>query len=248
MAGIIVQLFISWIIIWLYERNDLRVLGLKPTRKRLPDFLLFLIVTSGCCAAGFLMKMYFGGLRWQVNPALTFGLFFEGLWWNIKSVLFEELIFRGVLFYILIRKLGITKAIIISSVAFGIYHWFSFGVIGNVTQMIFVFLITGTMGSVYAYGYARTMSLYVPSAIHLGWNFTQGFIFSEGSIGTGILKQSPTEPFRTDSYIIALAVFVIPMLSAMLINFYLLKRKTQVSTTTYLRLQPKVSTDGLPEV
>jgi uncharacterized protein len=240
MAGIIVQLAISWIIIWLFERNDLRVLGVMPTPKRLSDFIMFLVVTAACCASGFCMKMYFGDVRWQVNPALTFGLFLEGLWWNIKSVLFEELIFRGVLFYILIRKLGIPKAVIISSVAFGIYHWFSFGVIGNITQMIFVFLITGTMGLVYAYGYARTMSLYVPSAIHLGWNFTQGFIFSEGSIGTGILKQSSSEPFRTDSYLIAFAIFIVPMLSAILINFYLLKKQKQINPTIHLKQQQEL--------
>lgn len=238
MLGIVVQLTISWIIIWVFEKNDLRVLGFKPTKKRLIDFLLFLTVTAICCASGFFLKMYFGGLRWEVNPALNVSLFFEGLWWNIKSVLFEELIFRGVLFYILIRKMGIPKAIIISSIAFGIYHWFSFGIIGNIPQMIFVFFITGTMGLVYAYGYARTMSLYVPSAIHLGWNFTQGFIFSEGSIGTGIFKRMNAESFRTDSYVIAFAVFILPMLSAILINFYLLKRKKQISPLIYTKNYP----------
>lgn len=239
MLGIIVQLAISWIIIWLFERNNLRVLGFMLTRRRLKDFLLFLVVTAACCASGFFMKMYFGGLKWQVNPALTFSLFLEGLWWNVKSVLFEELIFRGVLFYILIRKLGKTKSIVISSVAFGIYHWFSFGVIGNIPQMIFVFIITGTMGLIYAHGYARTMSLYIPCAIHLGWNFTQGFVFSEGSIGAGVLMQTNSEPFRTNSYLIAFAVFIVPMLSAILINFYLLKRKKQVNPMLYLKKQPE---------
>jgi uncharacterized protein len=238
MLGIIVQLVISWIIAWLYEKNDLRVLGFRPTKKKLTDFVLFFFVTAICCSSGFFQKMYFGGLRWEVNPALTVSLFFEGLWWNIKSVLFEELIFRGILFYILIRKLGIPKAIFLSSIAFGIYHWFSFGIIGNITQMIFVFFITGAMGLVYAYGYAKTMSLYIPSAIHLGWNFTQGFIFSEGSIGTGILKQTTAESFRTDSYLIAFAVFVVPMLSVILINFYLLKRKKQVSPSIYTKEYP----------
>jgi membrane protease YdiL (CAAX protease family) len=233
MIGIIVQLAISWIIIWLYEKNDLRVLGLFPTKTRLSNFVVFFFVTALCCSSGFLLKMYFSDLHWTLNPKLSFALALEGLWWNIKSVLFEELIFRGVLLYILIKQLGFAKAITISAVAFGIYHWFSFGVIGNAMAMAITFLITGTMGLVYAYGYTKTMSLYVPSAIHLGWNFTQNFMFSDGSIGVGILQPVSAAEFRTGSYLIAFLVFLFPMLSAMLINFCLLKRKKQVDPCIY---------------
>jgi membrane protease YdiL (CAAX protease family) len=228
MLGLIVQLAISWLIIWLYERNDLRVLGFYPTKARLKAFVVFFLVTAACCTTGFLLKMWLGGQRWELNPVLSVSLVLEGIWWNIKSVLFEELIFRGVLFYILIKKLGAIQAIIISSVAFGIYHWFSFGVIGNPVAMTGVFLITGTMGLVYAYGYAKTMSLYIPCAIHLGWNITQGFIFSEGSIGNGVLKHVSDAPFRTESYVVFYVVFLVPMLSAMAINYILLRRKVQV--------------------
>jgi membrane protease YdiL (CAAX protease family) len=99
--------------------------------------------------------------------------------------------------------------------------------------MALTFLLTGTMGLLFAYGYAKTMSLYIPSAIHLGWNLTQGFVFSDGPIGTGILKQAGTEPFRTDSYLIFYIVFLFPMLSALLINSYLLKKKKQVDPRIY---------------
>jgi uncharacterized protein len=120
------------------------------------------------------------------KPVLDPKLVLEGIWWNIKSVLFEELIFRGVIFYILIKKFGALPAITISALAFGFYHWFSYEIIGNVQQMIIVFFITGIMGLLYAYGYAKTYSLYIPVAIHFGWNFTQGFVFSKGVIGNGI--------------------------------------------------------------
>jgi uncharacterized protein len=233
MIGIIVQLIISWGLVWLYERNNLKVLGLAVSKQRLKDFFLFLLVTSACCASGFLFQIYFGGAHWELNPKLSIGLIAEGALWNIKSVLFEELIFRGAIFYILIQKLGIWKAILISSAAFGIYHWFSYGIIGNIPQMIFVFFLTGIMGIVYAFGYARTMSLYIPVAIHFGWNFTHGFVFSEGSIGTGILKQTNNDSFRTGSYLVAFIVFILPMMSVMLINFYLIKRKRQVDINIY---------------
>jgi uncharacterized protein len=229
MLGIIVQLAISWLLVWLVEKKDLRVLGFFPAKQRLIDFVLFLLVTAACCASGFLLRMYFGNEKWEVNPLLNAKLIFNGLWWNIKSVLFEELIFRGVIFYILIKRLGVAKAIIISAAAFGIYHWFSFGIIGNAQQMIIIFFITGIMGLLYAYGYSKTFSLYVPAAIHLGWNFTQGFIFSSGSIGNGILIPAKTQSSVNVSYFIFYCIMALPMLSALLINYFLLRKHQQAS-------------------
>ena len=228
MIGIIVQLVVSWLLVWLFEKKNLRVLGLVPTRRRVIDFTLFFLITAICCSTGFLMRMYFANEQWQVNPVLNTNLIASGLWWNIKSVLFEELIFRGVLLYILIKRLGIQKAIIISAIGFGIYHWFSFGIIGNFTQMAITFIITGTMGLLLAYGYSKTLSLYIPIAIHLGWNFTQIFIFSNGVIGNGIFIPVKSGPFRTDSYLIYFTILLIPMISMLLINYFLLKRRKQV--------------------
>lgn len=127
--------------------------------------------------------MWWGNEKWGLNPLFNIRLLWEGIWWNLKSVLFEELIFRGVLLFILIKRLGVAYGIIISSVAFGIYHWFSYGIIGNIPQMAIYFFVTGIMGLVYAYGYSKTFSLYIPSAIHFGWNFTNSFVFSKGPIG-----------------------------------------------------------------
>jgi uncharacterized protein len=227
MIGLLVQLALSWLIVWAYDRKDLRVLGLWPTATRLRDLAGFFLLTSGLCASGFLMRRVFGGQDWEVNPNLTPSIVFEGLWWHLRSVLFEELIFRGVLLYILIQKLGAIKAILISAAAFGIYHWFSFGILGNIQQMILVFFITGLMGIVYAYGYVKTFSLYLPIGIHLGWNFTQSFVFPGGPIGTGILQARGDTNFRTESIPVALLVFIVPAASAILFNFLLIRKKKQ---------------------
>jgi membrane protease YdiL (CAAX protease family) len=232
MIGIIVQLVISWLLVWLFEKKDLGVLGFRPTWQRVADFVLFFMITAICCSSGFFIRRYFGHEYWEVNPAFTFKLFVTGLWWNIKSVLFEELIFRGVLLYILIKRLGSGKAIIISAIGFGIYHWFSFEILGNVAQMTFVFIITGTMGLLLAYGYSKTFSLYIPIAIHLGWNFTQMFIFSQGNIGNGIFIPVNHKPFRTDSYFLYYAILLLPMISMFLINYLLLKRRKKIEPIT----------------
>ena len=228
MIGILVQLAVSWLIIWLFEKGNLSFLGLYPTKQRIIDFFFFLLVTAFCCATEFLFRMYFGKEQWTINPAISFSLIVKGLWWNIKSVLFEELIFRGVLFYILLKKLGAAKAIIISASAFGMYHWFSQESWGNITQMAITFVITGIMGLVYAYGYAKTYSLYIPCAIHIGWNATRSVLFSDKLIGDQFLVQVKPVPVVSVSYFAYFLVFLFPLVSAIVINYLLLKKRKQV--------------------
>jgi hypothetical protein len=176
------------------------------------------------------MRTYFGE-RWILNPFFTWRLLAEGVWWNIKSVLYEELIFRGVILYILIKRVGVIWAIIISAVAFGIYHWFSFEIIGNVKQMIVVFIFTGAAGLLYAYVYTRTFSLYIPCVLHLGWNFTRNFIFSDGNIGNGALMMTRPDHTTTVSYFTYVVVIYFPMLAFLIISFFLLKKRKQIEPT-----------------
>jgi uncharacterized protein len=117
---------------------------------------------------------------------------------------------------------------LISSVAFGIYHWFSQELFWNVFQMAVTFLVTGIMGLLYAYGYAKSKSLYIPSAIHLGWNLTRSVIFSGTTIGDQLLVQVKPVPEVTVSYFIYFCIFLLPMVSALLINFFLLKRRKEI--------------------
>jgi membrane protease YdiL (CAAX protease family) len=228
MLGIIVQLAISWLIIWFFEKKNLSVLGFRPNKERILAFLLFFFISAAVCSAEFLLKMYLGKQEWRLNPDLSIQLIAEGVWWNIKSVLFEELIFRGVLLYILIKKLGNSKGIILSATAFGIYHWFSFGAFGNPMAMIFIFVITGIMGLLLAYGYTKTFSLYIPIGVHLGWNLTNLFVFSQGTIGNGVFIQDIRQPFRTDSYLIFFLVTFLPMIILFVTDYLLLRRRKQV--------------------
>ncbi len=223
MIGILVQLAISWALIWFFERKDLSVLGFRPSVPRMTDFFLFLVVSMACSATAYGLRKYFGNEDWILNPKFSFSLLIDGIWWNVKSVLFEELIFRGVVFYILINRLGLLKAILISSIAFGIYHWFSFEILGQPVQMIIVFFVTGFVGALYAYAYAQTGSLYATIAMHFGWNFTKGFIFSDGSIGEGILLPVKTGPDVTVSYAVYYFISFAPMIFFLILNVILLR-------------------------
>ncbi|MDZ4793948.1 MAG: CPBP family intramembrane glutamic endopeptidase [Bacteroidota bacterium] len=228
MIGIIVQLAISSLIILLYEKGDLGILGFRPTKKRGRDFLLFFLITAACAASGFLLKIIIAKQSWILNPDINAPLILEGVWFTLKSVLFEELIFRGVLLYILIRKIGATKAILISAAAFGVYHWFSHELWGNPMLMAIEFLITGTMGLVLAYGYAKSFSLYIPIAIHFGWNFLQMVVFSGNTIGNQFFVEALPRPVVTISYFSYFVILLLPVFSCWIINTLMLKKFKQV--------------------
>jgi membrane protease YdiL (CAAX protease family) len=108
----------------------------------------------------------------------------------LKSVLGEELLFRGALLYIGIKKLGLKNACILSSIIFGIYHWFSYGILGDFPQMIYIFFLTGIGGLLFAYSFALTKSIYLPVGLHLGWNLINVVIFSNGPLGKQMLLYS----------------------------------------------------------
>ena len=232
MLGIVIQLAISWLVVWLFEKGNLNCLGLLPAKKRLADFGLFFIITAACSALGFLLQILIAKQSWQLNPDISFLLILKGIWFVVKAVLFEELIFRGVLLYVLIKKIGATKAIVISAAAFGIYHWFSHELWGNPVQMAIEFFTSGAMGLVLAYGYAKTKSLYVPVAIHFGWNIVQMVVFSGNTIGDQIFIEVLPRPVVTVSYFSYFVMILLPIVSCLLINGWMLKKYKQEKMLT----------------
>lgn len=225
MAGILVQLAISWLIVWFFDKQTLSVLGLMPTRRRMLDFTLFFFISVILSASGYFLKMLIAHQLWQLNPQINLLLIAEGIWYTIKSVLYEELIFRGALFYILIKKLGAAKAILVSASAFGIYHWFTHNALGNPQAMIMEFVVTGAMGLVLAYGYAKTGSLYIPIAIHFGWNVVQQVGFSNGPIGNQILIEVMPRPIVTISYASYFFMQLFPLVSVLVVNYWVIRER-----------------------
>ncbi|MFN4315851.1 MAG: lysostaphin resistance A-like protein [Chitinophagaceae bacterium] len=224
MIGILVQLLLSWAIIYAYNRGNLSVLGLKPGWRKLYEFGLFLVLASACSAGGFLLRIIFAKEQWVLNPAFSTELLMQGAWWNLKSVLFEEFIFRGVLLFILIDRLGRWRGILISSAAFGVYHWFTQGNWNSPIQLTVIFLVTGVAGILYAYAYAKTKSLYVPVALHFGWNFVQSFVFSSGVIGNGLFVPAQHQPEISVGWLLYFLIFWLPLFLFLVVNFGLLYR------------------------
>jgi len=190
MIGILVELILSWLLLWLFDKSNLLSLGIRPTKEKIYNFLLGFFVASFFCIFYYFTTASLADNNYTLNKEFTVTQFFKSSSWTLNSVLFEELIFRGAMLYIAIKKLGIRRACIISAIAFGIYHWFSYGAFGNPIQMLLVFIMTGIWGLMFAFAFAKTKSLYLPIGIHFGWNLINIVIFSNGPLGHRLLFSS----------------------------------------------------------
>jgi membrane protease YdiL (CAAX protease family) len=221
MLGIIVELIISWLMIWFFERRNLSVLGFRPSEERLKDLVFGLIASSIISAIYYLSIGYISGGKWTFDETYSMQSFFPGAWWTLKSVLFEELIFRGALLYIAIRKLGLTIGCVVSAICFGTYHWFSYDVFGDAVRMLFIFLVTGIAGLMFAFAFGVTRSLYLPIALHYGYNFTSYVVFSNGPLGNQLfILQNGSQT----SGVLSTAASVFQLLALPLIVLWYLKR------------------------
>lgn len=181
-----ILLAISWILLRL-EGKGLGVLGLDAPVLRLRQ------CGAGFLVAGLAVVMQQRGhaavadVPWRLNPAADAALLGRSVRWNVNSVLYEELLFRGYLLYQAVRWLGARRAVLLAAAAFGVYHWFSYGIVGNPVMMAFVFALTGAFGFMLALAFARTKSIALPIGLHLGWNLVSYVGFSTGPLGPGLL-------------------------------------------------------------
>lgn len=187
MLGVLVAIGISWIILWLVFKEHIIALGVIPNVQRLKEFLLGMVPMSLFCILNLVGQAYFQESSYVRNYDYGFFESLNGIWWTFKAALFEELLFRGVLLYVLIRKLNVVKACVISAIAFGIYHWFSYNMFDRgLIPMLYVFLMTGAAGWMFAYAFAKTKSLYAPLGLHFGWIVISIVVLSAGPLGDSL--------------------------------------------------------------
>jgi len=233
MLGIIVALAISWLLLFLIEKKNILSLGFLPIAKRLKQFFIGFLITAILCAIVQYSESLLKSSTWVLNEKITSQIILKAFWWDLKSVLTEELIFRGAILYILIQKIGSNKGILISAIAFGIYHWFSFGVLGNIVAMILVFLGTGLMGYAWAWAFAKTKSIMLPLGFHLGWNFIHNTIFSKGPLGELVLTSQGGNVLSdwTSLLNFTLGLILVPILLLTYVRYFV-KEETEGSIIT----------------
>lgn len=213
--GLLVELAVNWILLLLIEKKGIGVLRLMPTQKTIIQLLAGFALAALFCAAYYGLQTYFSGSAWSVNKSFTTTKFLSASWWTMQSVLYEELIFRAALLYIAIKRIGQKRAVILSAVCFGAYHWFSMGAFGNFVFMAYLLIGTGIMGYIFALAYAKTRALYLAVGLHFGWNLVNNVVFSSGPAGKQLLILKRGETFNlAENVIVLLVQFIVFPLAA----------------------------------
>jgi len=57
MVGLLIQLLLSYLLIYWAEKGNLSVLGLKPNQARIADLLLYTCIAGCCSSITFLLRM-----------------------------------------------------------------------------------------------------------------------------------------------------------------------------------------------
>lgn len=195
MIGIILILGASWLLLFLIDRKNLSVLGFTPVSKRISQFLIGFAFIALIQSLLILIETFVLSIEWEFNTAFNLPNIFNSLWYHTKSAITEDLIFRGAALYIIAKKLSEKSAILISAIIFGIYHWFSYGMFGaGVIPMIYIFVITGASGAVWAYSYFKTNSIFLSLGFHIAWNLMSTLFFDNEPFGELLFKQISLTP------------------------------------------------------
>ena len=107
----------------------------------------------------------------------------------VMAGIMEELLFRAVLFRLSSRIIGTWGALLFTSALFGVAHLGNKG--ATLGSGIAIMLEAGVLLGA---AYVVTQRLWLPIGLHIGWNFTEGSVFSMQVSGntsdTGLLRGS----------------------------------------------------------
>ncbi|MBR9915423.1 MAG: CPBP family intramembrane metalloprotease [Algicola sp.] len=195
MLGLLLIIVVSWALLSLIEKQNITVLGMVPTVSHMVQFtvgLVFIILIS-------LMTIYLESMvldiDWVLQSKISCRVIFEAIIYHFKSALTEDLVFRGAILYILIKRLGAPWALLVSALCFGVYHVFSYGMIGGrVIPIVYVIVVTGFAGYVWAYAFYKTSSIMMALGFHLGVNLINACFFENEPYGELIFTEISRTP------------------------------------------------------
>ncbi|TDY14353.1 CPBP family intramembrane glutamic endopeptidase [Meridianimaribacter flavus] len=183
MLGLLIILVISWALLRFVEKKNIDVLGIIPSLNRLSQLVLGFLIITLITLINIYVETQVLNVSWK-SKAIDYAMFLNAFIYHLKSALTEDLIFRGAMLYVLIQRIGAVKAIWLSAIVFGVYHWFSYGIIeGRLILLAYVLVVTGFTGYVWAYTFYKTKSIMTGLGFHLGVNLINACFFESQPYG-----------------------------------------------------------------
>lgn len=177
-------LLVSWAGLRFLDRLSLRALGFSFHSNWGREVGLGFVISAAMIVAIVALQAIGGGTRVRLNPFWfqAEGVDFAALAWVGKDLLmsltllilagaFEELVYRGYAFQTLLRGVSPVVPILLLSAFFAVGHW------NNPSRTTFSTINTVLAGVWLSVAYLKTRSLWFPTALHFGWNWTMGAVF-----------------------------------------------------------------------
>ncbi len=219
-----ILLAISWLLLR-FEGRGLDAIGFNEPRRRATEFAVGFVAFGVVAAIQQWGLSLAAGDPFVLNASVDAPTMLNGLRFTVNSVLFEDLLFRGYLLYRAVQWLGPNRAVWIDAVAFGVYHWFSYGVIGNPIAMAYVLFLTGMVGYLWARAFVATGSVAAPIGLHLGWNAIAYLVFSSGPLGAALLvPASGAQKIEANGLVASVGLSVALPLAATMLGLWYLRR------------------------
>lgn len=190
MLGLLVIIVISWLLLRFIEKQNIEVLGVIPNKQRIIQFTLGFVFVVLICLLSIYIETLVLNVEWKVNDSFSMKSIFNSFVYHVRSALTEDLVFRGAILYILISRLGSKKGILISALCFGVYHVFSYGMTGErIIPILYVILVTGFVGYVWAYTFNKTKSIMMGLGFHIAYNFTMAMFYESPPVGELLMQE-----------------------------------------------------------
>lgn len=140
-----------------------------------------------CAALG---ALYLAG-AYRVTAVTSWSVMIKPFFTMIVVGFLEEILFRAIVFRILQNWLGSWIALLLSVVIFALAH------MGNEGATAIGLACVAAAGLLLSAAYMLTQRLWLGIGVHIGWNFTQGGLFSvpvSGHPGEGMIQGVVTGP------------------------------------------------------
>lgn len=182
MLGILLMIVLYSALVLICERKINDGLGLIPSAGRLKCFFAGFVAAGLIVIINILIETLARAISWELKDPVRFFAIADKVWLFFIAVLTEELFFRGVILYVLLRIAREQLSIWICSACFGVYHWFSYGMLGApIIPLAYVFITTFLAGYCFSLAYLKSRTLFLPVGMHFGWNTINSFFNAQGS-------------------------------------------------------------------
>jgi membrane protease YdiL (CAAX protease family) len=178
-VSVVSILIVAWLMLHFIDRRSFVSLGLAR-RYALRDSLFGLIIGLGMMTACIGILYFYGWATPDATVAFSGSALALAAFAMIANTVTQEVMVRGYVQQTIQRQFGVLSGVIISALFFLVLH------LGAIQGAILPAISLFAAGILLGTAYAASGNLWLPIALHFGWNFLQGPVLGETVSGQSL--------------------------------------------------------------